>query len=676
MVLETIEASSEDTIVLRFNPWLCSDPKQLITQFFKQLASAIKIKEKTSDKVWQLIDNYSDILEVSNGVTAAGIILTTIAKILGKKAKTYTEKNGSDLQKKKNEIIKHLLDEEVKIIVSIDDIDRLSEDEIIAVFQLIKSLADFPNTMYLLAFDYDVVIKALTKVQHGDGGEYLQKIIQVPFALPKANIDNIQKILFDKLNHILINYPEQKFDKAIWIELYQYGIKLYIKSIRDVIRFTNVFSLKYELLKGETDVVDLLGLTCLQVFEPPVYEILPFYKDVLCGNTTSNYSNQRQAQLDKIKKISEIIISKANIETKSAAEQIVNILFPNLNSNLAHNGRVYHRARFFVNRNIAAPEYFDRYFCLTLDPNDIPSSVIENLIFNADEVEATLIIQDIYIHGNIEKLLNAIEAYCNQEHQIHITPEHARILIDCLVKQWENFIPPEESSFFSIPFDWHLLFCVEPMLEILEQEKRFPVIERFFLDGNISIKTLSLLLNNFERQHNRFVDEPKERDTPLLTLDNVLALEKLFTNKMCSEIENGTLLQHNDVMQSIWLFEQISPELAKEKTAIMITNDLSLALLIHNCVGHGAVATRMVYKTWDVSMKSIEQYISLDEAYQRMYRFVQQPDFLMLPQHSQEDIVAFIIKMEQRNVPGHDMSLGITADTIQKKFHELVPPRL
>ena len=44
MVIEQVEAKNKDVIVLRFNPWLCSDPIQLITQFFKQMASAIKIK--------------------------------------------------------------------------------------------------------------------------------------------------------------------------------------------------------------------------------------------------------------------------------------------------------------------------------------------------------------------------------------------------------------------------------------------------------------------------------------------------------------------------------------------------------------------------------------------------------------------------------------------------------
>ena len=75
------------------------------------------------------------------------------------------------MQGKKDEIIRKMGEDHLKIIVSIDDIDRLSEEKIIAVFQLVKSLADFPNAVYLLAFEYDVVVRALSVVQHGDGRE-------------------------------------------------------------------------------------------------------------------------------------------------------------------------------------------------------------------------------------------------------------------------------------------------------------------------------------------------------------------------------------------------------------------------------------------------------------------------------------------------------------------------
>ena len=53
----------------------------------------------------------------------------------------------------------------LKIVAIIDDIDRLNDEEIRAVFQLVKSLADFPNMMYFLSFDLDTVTHALNSVQ-------------------------------------------------------------------------------------------------------------------------------------------------------------------------------------------------------------------------------------------------------------------------------------------------------------------------------------------------------------------------------------------------------------------------------------------------------------------------------------------------------------------------------
>ena len=49
MIMEKIEDKESDVVIIRFNPWLCSDPKQLICQFFKQMAAAIKLKRKLLD---------------------------------------------------------------------------------------------------------------------------------------------------------------------------------------------------------------------------------------------------------------------------------------------------------------------------------------------------------------------------------------------------------------------------------------------------------------------------------------------------------------------------------------------------------------------------------------------------------------------------------------------------
>ncbi|MFQ9702266.1 MAG: hypothetical protein ACLR0U_07955 [Enterocloster clostridioformis] len=55
-------------------------------------------------------------------------------------------------------------------------------------------------------------------------------------------------------------------------------------------------------MKDETDPVDVLGLTCLQVFEPSVYSKLPNYKDILCGTSYSYSYEQQKEEEEKTKK--------------------------------------------------------------------------------------------------------------------------------------------------------------------------------------------------------------------------------------------------------------------------------------------------------------------------------------------------------------------------------------
>lgn len=65
-----------------------------------------------------------------------------------------------------------------KILCIIDDIDRLTNDEIIEIFKLIKNVCDFNNMIYLLAFDYNIVSKVLKEI---GGDKYTEKIINVHY---------------------------------------------------------------------------------------------------------------------------------------------------------------------------------------------------------------------------------------------------------------------------------------------------------------------------------------------------------------------------------------------------------------------------------------------------------------------------------------------------------------
>lgn len=586
-------------------------------------------------------------------IPVAGEIVAAFTKVLTKKAEEETKERTNDLQESKNQIIKKLKDEKIKIIVSIDDIDRLSEEEIVAVFQLVKSLADFPNTIYVLAFDYDVVVRALGKVQHGDGKEYLEKIVQVPFEIPVPNIDDIHEALFSKLNGILGDIPEEDWDKETWVELFQQGIKNYIRSIRDVIRYTNVFSLKYELLKNETSVVDLLGLTCLQVFEPTVYSKLPSYKDILCGERRS-FSHERQKEMEEKVEcaINRIAPDDGSVTDLEATKNILGTLFPGIKTNMGWSygvGRGYSRRDSLIRNSIAAPECFDRYFALTLENGAIPTATVRRMVFESSESELAEEIMQIYRDGKIVRLLEAIEVYAGAGDGRSIDAERAAIIIKVLSCNWSSF-EVEDEGFFAVPFAWRLLYCVDPLLKRMDSKARASLMCSIFENEKVQVSTVALLLQDFENQLGRYAENARESADAVLPLDAVLKLEAIFKERAVKAIDSKVVLRQYHGLRFLWLLEQIAPETAADKKKSMVTDDVSLVKIIDECTSRGSVAVRIVAKTRTVDRDRLSEFVDLGEAYQRVKKFATENQFFDLPRDEQMSAVAFILIVEREPV--------------------------
>lgn len=673
MVFENVERIDDGVVVLRFNPWLCSDPKQLVTQFFKQMATAIKLKKRAADKAWELIDQYADILGATSVIPVAGEIVAAFTKVLTKKAEEETKEQTNDLQESKNQIIKKLKDEKIKIIVSIDDIDRLSEEEIVAVFQLVKSLADFPNTIYVLAFDYDVVVRALGKVQHGDGKEYLEKIVQVPFEIPVPNIDDIHEALFSKLNGILGDIPEEDWDKETWAELFQQGIKNYIRSIRDVIRYTNVFSLKYELLKNETSAADLLGLTCLQVFEPTVYSKLPSYKDILCGEKRS-FSHERQKETEEKVEcaINRIAPDDGSVTDLEATKNILGTLFPGIKTNMGWSygvGRGYSRRDSLIRNSIAAPECFDRYFALTLENGAIPTATVRRMVFESSESELAEEIMQIYRDGKIVRLLEAIEVYAGAGDGRSIDAERAAIIIKVLSCNWSSF-EVEDEGFFAVPFAWRLLYCVDPLLKRMDSEARASLMCSIFENEKVQVSTVALLLQDFENQLGRCAENARESADAVLPLDEVQKLEAIFKERAVKAIDSKVVLRQYHGLRFLWLLGQIDPETAADKKKSMVTDDVSLVKIIDECTSRGSVAMRIVAKTRTVDRDRLSEFVDLGEAYQRVKKFATENQFFDLPRDEQMSAVAFILIVERGPVES-SLKDCIAEDAIMKALDQM-----
>ena len=111
-----------------------------------------------------------------------------------------------DVQEKRRTLEKLLQDAGKRILIMIDDIDRLDDGEIATVFKLVKLAADFDHTAYILAFDQQVVAKALAK-RYSDtdssGTSFIEKIVQVPLELPPADPSELQTMTLQAMTAVL-----------------------------------------------------------------------------------------------------------------------------------------------------------------------------------------------------------------------------------------------------------------------------------------------------------------------------------------------------------------------------------------------------------------------------------------------------------------------------------------
>lgn len=201
----------DDVEIMHFNPWLLTDIKQVIKLFFDEL---IKVLCYGSFKVKWNEDIKKDIKSLANILLPDNIEIDVKFIKFGYKPKDTLLKNDESLEKIKSRIngyLKKLYEEfGKKIVIIVDDIDRLTDEETEFIFRLTKGIADFDNLIYILLYDKGIVAKSLQTFKKEDGEKYLKKIVQYSLHVPKPHRLTLDKLLFQKLNEILDNLEKEE----------------------------------------------------------------------------------------------------------------------------------------------------------------------------------------------------------------------------------------------------------------------------------------------------------------------------------------------------------------------------------------------------------------------------------------------------------------------------------
>lgn len=171
----------ESVLVVDFNPWMFSGTEQLIQSFFSELAAQLKTKPALAD-IGESIEHYGELFSNFSWLPLVGPWIEGSSKI-SKALSSTLQRKKEGVSGQKARLNKALSKLDKPIIVVLDDIDRLSTAEIRDVFRLVRLTANFPNLIYLLAFDRLRVETALSE-EGFPGRAYLEKILQISFDLP------------------------------------------------------------------------------------------------------------------------------------------------------------------------------------------------------------------------------------------------------------------------------------------------------------------------------------------------------------------------------------------------------------------------------------------------------------------------------------------------------------
>lgn len=386
-VIEELGKDSETIAVARFNPWNFSQQERVFSTFFATLSALIRRADKSAraKKAAAWLDALSAVTAPAS-LFGLGFI-SDGAKQLSAAAKDFAKQFG-DIENTKAEISAILEKSEKRYVIIVDDIDRLTESEIRQVFQLVKSVADFKNVVYILAFDRRMVSMALDGVTNSQGDLYLERIINVPINVPPLTARQAQRLLKADLDGF-----QQRQRAYDWENERLDGIKTLairvVETVRHIERISNALAIVEGLTKDDIDFTDLIGLTVLKALEPALYDFVAGHPDLF----VDDFSNMlfRADGQDKIDRdVIEGQLTKLQPMKRDDALTLLSALFPKVNRIFDLHTRHYGDERDWRREFRACADYrtFFRYFALQVDEADISAADRIALHAAADSIDA------------------------------------------------------------------------------------------------------------------------------------------------------------------------------------------------------------------------------------------------------------------------------------------------
>ena len=592
--------------IIEFNPWIFSEEDSLGKHFFNEIAKELEIRNDTEKdkKIAKKLKFYASLLNLTpeenllnvlssktllilgligifssqiiswlnvsndwirNILLVGGSLLVLVELLKGylikfanyfeKKAEYYS-KSVSEIKK---ELKKELIDRQKKLVVVIDDIDRLNQSEIRKIFKLIRVNADFPNTIYLLAFDRKIIEKNLEEQVGVSGKDYLNKIIQVNFDVPFAKPSKISTFLFKELDRILSVLPEsaQKYfgqDDPYCANIYHSGFKDFFKNIRDVKRFASSLefniSQMYQSEVMEVNPIDFIAIEATRVFAPDLYLFMRDKGTLFTStdrDTESRDNNPRKEEIENA-------LNKLSNKTKESVLKLIKRLFPQIDSLFQYGYSSYGhewQSTWSNDLRVCATKNFDSYFTLIPggDEDELSQFEIENILNKSNSEEGfEKIIREYINKGKIRKVLQRIQDFTEDKNRI--SQENAKNVVKALFNISDD-LPEEKIGMWDFGVDMDLMRIIYQLLKReADKNKNFELLKEVIpLSKGIFGPVQKVSLESSRKE------KGKDSSEFIVPEDKIEELQKLCLEKIKGS-STDDLIKHKNLLYILYRWKE------------------------------------------------------------------------------------------------------------------------
>lgn len=421
---------TEHVSVAFFNPWIFSGRDELLNGFFNALRDALGKSGKEHVRDLQSnLDKYRNAIEVFGEGAAATADLHggsgTVSTVWNwvKKLKFGQPASLTPLEERK-ELERKLDKANQAVVVLIDELDRVENDEVRAVAQLIKAVGDIEGISYLVSYEPGRVAEALGR-GHGEertksGERYLEKIVQ--YTVPvRPLFSNDAKLLLEATLTANKN-SDFAWDELIEEEAFR-SILRKIATPREIKRLIGSYSILYEMIRGEIKPLDVLAYCWILTKSPSLREKISVKLDEMVEDPSPEHLSARFLAFFGDRKSKPSVVDVLGSEAEPF-EELLGLLFPRFGED--------RRRDDFDGTRLSQRQNLVRLLFLGNPPDLIARNDIEELWGIEDELEIENRLRDYLSKSLLRTLIDRVDDLFEtlpQEGDLRFWTTLARVLV-------------------------------------------------------------------------------------------------------------------------------------------------------------------------------------------------------------------------------------------------------